>query len=260
MILDPHMLSKRDKLIIAGLYLAKFDLIGLGKLGFESFVEGVNVIGYALGSKPASIKNYRDEFDPLFPNPRLGWHKRARREYCLKIYEEYRELDLDTFASLITSFIGFDERLAASSEGGFLKDETESAFAKRLITGVAAENYFQAIQPTLPEFQGLTAENTTRLGCGFDFRLPYAGTGGYFAVEVKGLAERFGNVSLTQKEHEVAESLAESYFLFVVRNFRESPNHVMYRNPLSGGLRFSRKERVTIQVSWLATIGNNHSK
>jgi hypothetical protein len=36
----------------------------LKELSFESFVEAFNVIGYALGSKPASIKNYRDEFDP----------------------------------------------------------------------------------------------------------------------------------------------------------------------------------------------------
>ena len=58
------------------------------KLGFESFTEAFNVIGYAMGSQPASIKNYRDEFDPLFPNRRQGWHKRPIRDYCRKVFEK----------------------------------------------------------------------------------------------------------------------------------------------------------------------------
>ena len=52
-----------------------------------------NVVGYALGSKPASIKNYRDEFDPLVSKRRKGWHKRPTREYCLRIFQNYKDLD-----------------------------------------------------------------------------------------------------------------------------------------------------------------------
>ena len=84
MVLDAHKLPAREKLILTGLYLSKYDSVGMRKLGFESFVEAFNVIGYALGEKPASIKNYRDEFDPLFPNKRKGWHKRPTRQYLLE--------------------------------------------------------------------------------------------------------------------------------------------------------------------------------
>src|SRR6266705_2844103 len=70
------------------------------RLGFDSFIEAFNVIGYAMRSKPASIKNYRDEFDPLFPNRRKGWHKRKTRDYCLKVFEEYKNLDLESFTGL----------------------------------------------------------------------------------------------------------------------------------------------------------------
>ena len=80
----------RDKLILAGLYLSKYDSVGLKQLGFETFIEAFNVIGYALGARPASIKNYRDEFDPLFPNRRKGWHKRPTRDYCKKLYQEFK--------------------------------------------------------------------------------------------------------------------------------------------------------------------------
>ena len=109
MILDPQKIATREKLILTGLYLSKYDAAGLKGLGFESFVEAFNVIGYALGQKPASIKNYRDEFDPLFANKRRGWHKRPTRDYCLKVFTNYKGLDLETFTDLIKSFTGYDE-------------------------------------------------------------------------------------------------------------------------------------------------------
>src|SRR5579862_8122184 len=104
MILNPQRITLREKLILSGLYLSKYDSVGLKKLGFESFLEAFNVIGYALGGKPASIKNYRDEFDPMFPNRRKGWHKRQARNYCLEVFEEYKDLDFESFTGLIRSF------------------------------------------------------------------------------------------------------------------------------------------------------------
>lgn len=59
-------IKNRDKLILCGLFLSKFDTFGLKKLGFSSFTEAFNVLGYALEAKAMNIKNYRDEFDPYF--------------------------------------------------------------------------------------------------------------------------------------------------------------------------------------------------
>lgn len=175
----------------------------------------------------------------------------------MRIFEEYRGLDLEIFASLIKSFVGYDQAAAFQLE----KEEGESAYAKRLMTGAAAENYFEAVKHTVPEFEGFSSENTTRLGCGFDFRLSRQDTEqDFFAVEVKGLAQRFGGVSLTEKEYDVASCLAENYFLFVVRNFAEEPNHIIYRNPLHCGLSFARKERPIIQISWQTNILKNSSQ
>ena len=41
-------LTLREKSILAGLYLSKFDVEGLKVLGFGSFTEAFNVIGLAL--------------------------------------------------------------------------------------------------------------------------------------------------------------------------------------------------------------------
>src|SRR6202790_5830661 len=103
MVLNSQQVTKREKLLLVGLYLSKYDSLGLKKLGFESFAEAFNVIGYALGSKPASIKNYRDEFDPFFPNRRKGWHKRQIRAYCHKVLKENKGLDFESFTGLIKS-------------------------------------------------------------------------------------------------------------------------------------------------------------
>jgi len=154
------------------------------------------VIGYALGARPASIKNYRDEFDPLFPNRRKGWHKRPTREYCLKVYQEYKSLDLEAFSGLVKSFVGYDENLGSEVRPKDDEKAGESHFAKRLITGLAAEQYFEAVQPRLAEIKDCTVENTTRLGCGFDFRLRTGRRAEFLAVEVKGMKEQNGSVSL----------------------------------------------------------------
>jgi len=254
MLPDLQRISSREKLILAGLYLSKYDSLGLKKLGFESFQEAFNVIGYGLGSRPASIKNYRDEFDPLFPNKRQGWHKRPRREYCIEIYKKYKDLDLETFTSLVKSFTGYDENVWSGVREKEEKPDGESYFAKRLITGLAAEHYFESVQPSLTEFKGYAIENTTRLGCGYDFRLQTGTRKDFLAVEVKGLKDRTGSLSLTPKEHEVAATLAGRFYLFVVKNFREVPFHEIYQDPLSGKLQFAKKERVTIQVAWLASV------
>ena len=207
MILNPERITNREKLILAGMYLSKFDSNGLEWLGFQSFAEAYNVIGYALGSQPASIKNYRDEFDPLFPNRRKGWHKRPIRENRLRVFEEYKNLDSELFTGLIKSFVGYDENVLSEVQEGEEREDVSSGFAKRLITGLAAEQYFESVQPNLPEFHGYALENTTRLGCGYDFRLSTPERNDFLAIEVKGLREQMGSISLTPREHEAAAAM-----------------------------------------------------
>ncbi len=240
-------MTTRDKSILAGLYLSKFDSLGLKRLGFKSFAEAYNVIGYAVGAPPASIKNYRDEFDPLFPNRRKGWHKREIREHCLNAFEQHGDLDLDAFAGMLKSWTGYRE----GAGGG---DEEDGSYFARLATGLAAERYFEVVQPRLPVFDRCGVENTTQSGCGYDFRLRCAGAEDFLAVEVKGLRERSGSLSLTPKEYGAAATLGGRFCLFVVKNFRESPFHEMFWDPLSGGLAFQKIERRVVQVSWSANV------
>ncbi len=246
-------LSPRQKSILAGLYLAKFDTIGLRQLGFERSAEAFNVIGLALGVPPASIKNYRDEFDPLFPNHRKGWHKRTIRDYCKKMYDKFGKLDIEEFSVLLKKKI-YDQ-----SDLDVLMEEVDSnigngdsSFAKRLITGQAAERYFMQKHQEIAQFSGFKIEDTTKLGCGFDFRMVSADR--FYCVEVKGMNKQSGNVSLTNKEHAVASLLADKYFLFVVKNFQENPFHECYQNPIRSKLVFQRLAQSIEQISWVTNL------
>jgi len=251
MVLNPNQIGSREKQVLAGLFLSKFDDKALAALGFDSFTEAFNALGYGLGGRPASIKNYRDEFDPLFPNPRHGWRNRKRRDYCMRLEGEYRKLPLADFAKLVANFVGAAEPKVESNQND-KEGLPPTSFAKRLITGKAAEQYFQAVHPTIREFEHCEVEDTTSQGCGYDFRL-WPKTGNKFkAVEVKGMVEQNGWLSLTEKEHESAAILEDRFFLFVVKNFREKPFHEMHANPLAGPLTFTRRERAVVQVSWSA--------
>jgi len=252
--LDPSRIPNREKLILTGIYLSKFGSLGLKRLGFRTYAEAYNVVGYALGARPSSIKNYRDEFDPIFPNPRKGWHKREIRQYCKKVLDEYGKLDFVSFSGLIKSFVGYDENTWSGIQTKDDGEERASGFAKRLITGLAAERYFESVHSTLPEFQGLSMENTTQLGCGYDFRLTKHGAKDFLAVEVKGLREKAGSISLTPREYEAATELQNNFYLFVVKNFQKEPFHELFLNPVAGKLQFTRTERVLVQVSWLTRI------
>ena len=138
-----------------------------------------------------------------------------------------------TFTALVKSFAGYDENAWSEVDSKAKTGDSESSFAKRLVTGLAAEHYFESARSSLAEFRDCSIENTTRLGCGYDFRLCPTVRGDFLAVEVKGMNERTGNLSLTPKEYEVASDLSNRFFLFVVKNFRESPFHEIYQNPLA---------------------------
>lgn len=252
--LDPREISVRERLIIIGLYLSKFDSEGLRSLGFGSFKEAFNVMGCALGQRPASIKNYRDEFDPHFSNPRKGWHKRPTRIHCREVLDEYRELGFGVFTELVCALAGVtpmdDGR--GEEQPGF--EASSATAAGRMITGVAAEKYFQGVYATIPLFAGRHLEDTTLLGCGHDFRLHLPGKDDFLAVEVKGLRGKTGSISFTPREYAVARSMGERFILFVAKNFMEAPTHEIIANPAGGALSFAKRERVVVSTTWTTSI------
>jgi hypothetical protein len=243
--------SNRDKAILIGLYLSKFDDEGLNELGFDGINQAFNTLGYSIGVKPASIKNYRDEFDPYFPNLRKGWHKRTLRNYCKKFLDNFHSLNFSDFTELIKSFLISNYEIENFIEKIEKKDKAESV-AKRLITGKSAEEYFKITYPSISQFKDYELKDTTNLACGFDFKLFQDSN--FYCVEVKGLNLDFGNIMMTEKEFLMANELKQQYCLFVVMNFAEKPHHQFFLDPLNSKLNFKKIERTVTQINYTSLL------
>lgn len=239
--------SAKYKSILIGLYLSKFDEKALNTLGFEGAKQAFNVLGYSVGSKPASIKNYRDKFDPYFPNSRKGWHKRDIREYCKIFLTNFDNVSFEDFTDLIKSFVVKNYELEKFIDSIEKKDYSES-IAKRLVTGSAAEEYFKLNYHLINDFQEFEIQDTTKLACGFDFKL--SSQNHFYCVEVKGSNAKSGSITMTEKEFRVAKDLKERYCLFIVSNFVEKPVHQYHFDPLNCHLSFKKIERPIIQTTY----------
>jgi len=243
--------TTRDKAILIGLYLSKFDEKALQHLGFDGFNQAFNALGYSIGAKLASIKNYRDEFDPYFPNQRKGWHKRILRDYCKFFLDSFGNWDLKNFTDLVESFVIKDyaiEKLVAEIEK---KDYTQQV-AKRLITGEAAEEYFKINYLNVIEFFDYSLTDTRKNACGFDFKMSF--NENYYCVEVKGLNNATGSIALTEREFLIAQNQKEKYCLFVVSNFIKKPTHQYFFNPLESRLTFKKIEKKIVQTTYNISI------
>lgn len=255
-------MTVNEKLMMAGLFLSKFDKDGLRVLGFEGFWEAYNTLAFAVGAPPKSINNYRDEFDPYFPNPRKGWASRPLRPTRKKMMDELAGLRIDEFALLIRNNFSrdadieelqFREEKSRKRSGSF-----DGSFAKRLMTGCAAENYFEQHYQEVECFKESAVVRTTQGGCGFDFKLTFP-SHPFCAVEVKGLSAFSGSIQFTEKEHYVAETLQERYFLYVVRDFIRKPSVLVVQNPLNSDLKFDRKNETRVVTTWRSSISDETS-
>lgn len=220
-------MKNRDKLIICGLFLAKFDTLAYKSLGFSSFMESFNILGLSLHGKPSNIKLYRDEFDLYFNNARKGWHKRGLRSYTKEIFEKYRDLDLQDFSNLVASFLikNYQEKLQVNE---FLDSKIESGFIKRVATGKAAEQYFR--DNFRQYFKDFSLLDSREFGCGFDFKMQNERE--FYYVEVKCLSASSGNFMLTEKEYTIAQNLKDKYCLYIVSNLKEKPRENVFFNPI----------------------------
>lgn len=240
----------RDHAIIIGLYLSKFDKRGLSALGFNTFNQAFNVLGYSIGIKPTSIKLYRDEFDSCFPNKRTGW-KRKIRSYCKEYKDKFIAVSFEQFTDIIKSFLLKDyeaERIIRRAQ----KKDLSNSIVKRLITGKAAEEYFKMNYLTVEQFKNHELKDMTNFACGFDFCLSQKNS--FYYVEVKGLNLSKGQILMTDKEFKTAKNLNKNYCLFIVKNFAKKPRHDIFFNPVRSVLNFKRHENTMIQISYSALI------
>ena len=123
------MTDANQKEMLAGLFLSKFNTkeskAGLERLGYATFQDAYRGLAELVGGNPLSVRNYRDEFDPVFPNGRTGYNMRKMHPTRQAMLEAYGSMDLETMAELLEEqFLGtekfvnaLDDALNTSSTG-----------------------------------------------------------------------------------------------------------------------------------------------
>jgi hypothetical protein len=244
--------------MICGYYLSRFDQLAYENLGHGTQQATHEALGNALGVPAESIKNWRDEFDPIHDNPRQGWHKREMYPSRRRTMEALGHLPESELLGLIHQVVAEPAGKVASDVvhalGGTQDDDRngEQTIGLRGPTGVKAEEEFarfheQKGEPVEGELLDRRYDQ-----CGYDYEIVTAT--GRVCVEVKGLAGSSGGVTFTAKEWAIAKQVGDGYFLAIVRNVAADAEVSLIMNPAA---RLSARMRTytTVQTGWSVNQG-----
>src|SRR5688572_23965925 len=73
-------------------YLSRFNNLALANLGYTTWNQAFDDIAQKLGVKKHSVKNWHDEFDPLFGH-RVGWYQRPITPSRIRVAQALENLD-----------------------------------------------------------------------------------------------------------------------------------------------------------------------
>jgi len=91
--------------MISGYYLSRCDERAYQSLGFENKTATHIELARAFGIKPASVRNWRDEFDPVHENPRRGWDKREMAPSRVRVVEALGDVSDDDLLQLLRAAV-----------------------------------------------------------------------------------------------------------------------------------------------------------
>lgn len=233
-------------------YLSRFSKIAYANLGYGNMFKTHEEIGKLLSIPSNTIRNWRDEFDPLFGH-RAGWYQRPMTQSRLRVVEALEELDEISIRAIVLDIL----------KGNTLKNEYEieqlisivsekepsfetGKFILRCPTGKLAEDFFiQQFNNNKTLFTGKLID-CRDYGCGYDFRVEGSET---VYIEVKGLAGDTGGVLFTNKEWQVANDKGSLYYLCVINSIESQPVLHFINNPAEK-LNPNKNIHTVIQVSW----------
>ncbi len=234
-------------------YLSRFDKEALIRLGYSSWNEAFEDISQKLEVKRHSVKNWRDEFDPLFGH-RAGWHQRAMIPSRVRVAQALESLDEIEIREIVKNILSGGIKNQREEEAQLLaivlddkKHKPNGQFILRGPTGKKAEAFFQThFNQTFEPVKGNLID-TREWGCGYDFKIE-SGKRETF-VEVKGLSEISGGILFTDKEWKTAQQKADNYYLAIVKNVTTQPFVSFVKNP-AGIFQPQKSIYTSIQVQW----------
>ena len=238
--------------MICGYYLSRFDQQAYARLGDGTQSATHKALAETLSVPADSIKNWRDEFDPVHDNARQGWHKRGMYTSRKRVIEAFSDLSEPELYAIVSALLqqpdgkSAGEIVASLAVDRIEADDKTATFALRGPTGINAESAFidyhqQTGLPVAGELRDCRHDQ-----CGYDFAIDAPVL---VAIEVKGLSGQTGGISLTDKEWRIAQDMGDCYYLAVVRNVGSTPEVSLVQDPASL-LDPVMRLYTTVQVSW----------
>jgi len=242
--------------LICGYYLSKFDSVAYDRLGHDNKNETHAAIARSLDVPPNTIKNWRDEFDPIHDNPRQGWHQRPMTRSRIRTDDALSHLTEFELYSIVFEILHNPVGSSANELVQVIGDETDDSqqqteYGLRGPTGHAAEKLFEIYHETNQQPLAGALVDCRHEQCGYDYRIDTDSE--HYFIEVKGLAAESGGITFTNKEWQTAIDAGDRYYLVVVKNIDELPEYVIIQNP-SDDLDAKMRVYTTIQTSWTARI------
>jgi hypothetical protein len=237
-------------------YLSRFDKDAYLNLGYGKQVPTHKKIGELLGINFHTIRNWRDQFDPLHGH-RAGWYQREITQSRINVAKALEDLNEVQIRGLVIDILAGKIREHPEDEEQLLSiitDDSKYKVTRKYIlrgpTGKAAESFFILYfnKTSLPREGSLI--DCRDLGCGYDFKIESNNLDSY--IEVKGMIDNSGGILFTDKEWQQATEIGNNYFLCIVKNIGNKPEINFIQNPASK-IKPKKNIYTTIQINWSVT-------
>lgn len=237
--------------LIVGYAMSRLDRAYLEAHKLKNWKEAFRRAGEALKVAPASIKNLRDEFDPVHGNARKGWKDRPMRPNRQRIMGQLCDVSDAALLEMIDRVLAHDPDAVQEVVTPLSKPaERIQNVAERLRTGRLAEAFFLANSETIADVAATLILDHRELARGYDFGVRKRDG---IAIEVKGMKQMRGGILFTDREWSEAKARRADYWLVVVGNIEANPVAKLFPDPTTA-LQAECKYQTTIAASWRANV------
>lgn len=237
--------------LVLGYAMSRLDNQYLTTRKADTWQQAFREAAHALAKAPANFKHLRDEFDPVHPNSRQGWHNRPLRPSRERVINELSSVSDEALMEMVSRILQRDEEAVVEAIDALaVVTKVPANVAERLLTGRRAEDYF--LQHTLPIIN-VPPEDVIDLrlsASGFDFGIRNRPEQ---AVEVKGLKQMSGGLLFTDREWQEARLRRGNYRLVVVGNLAAEPAAKVIPDP-HASLNVTCTLQTSVTAVWRSSI------
>jgi hypothetical protein len=237
--------------IIVGYAMSRLDTAYLEAQRLKSWKEAFSRAGEALHVAPASIKNLRDEFDPVHGNARRGWKGRPMRPNRQRVMGELCEVSDAALLEMVRRILAHDSEAVQEVVTPLSKPaERIHNVAERLRTGRLAEEFFLTNVQAIVNIAPPLLLDHRALARGYDFTIRGRED---VAIEVKGMKKKRGGIVFTDREWSEAKTRRADFWLVLVGDIEANPIARVIPDPTTA-LQAKCQYQTTIAASWRATV------